>query len=51
MLYEVITGTGAYAPGTPISNEEVCRLAGIEFDADKLAAKTGIKNRHRNNFV
>lgn len=42
----VITGTGAYAPGTPISNEEVCRLAGIEFDADKLAAKTGIKNRH-----
>jgi 3-oxoacyl-[acyl-carrier-protein] synthase-3 len=42
----VISGTGAYAPGAPISNSEVCSLAGIEFDTEKLAARTGIKNRH-----
>lgn len=42
----IIRGTGAYAPGSPISNSEVCELAGIEFNVDKLAAKTGIKNRH-----
>ena len=46
MSRAVITGTGSYAPGEPISNEEVCRLAGIDFDTEKLAAKTGIKNRH-----
>jgi 3-oxoacyl-[acyl-carrier-protein] synthase-3 len=42
----VITGTGLYAPGEPISSEEVCRLAGVEFDTEKLAARTGIKYRH-----
>ena len=42
----VISGTGLYAPGEAISNEEVCRLTGVEFDTEKIAAKTGIKSRH-----
>lgn len=42
----VITGTGIYVPGEAISNSEVCSLAGIEFDTDRLASKTGIKYRH-----
>jgi len=42
----VISGSGAYAPGEPISNSEVCSLAGIDFNTEKLAAKTGIKSRH-----
>lgn len=41
-----IIGTGVYAPGLAIGNEELMRLAGVEFDAAKLEAKTGIKSRH-----
>lgn len=41
-----IIGTGLYAPGEPIGNEELKSLAGVEFDADKLEAKIGIKARH-----
>ncbi len=41
-----IIGTGLYAPGSPIGNEELKRLAGVEFDAEKLEAKIGIKTRH-----
>lgn len=41
-----IIGTGLYAPGEPIGNEELKRLAGVEFDAEKLEAKIGIKARH-----
>ncbi|MBI9105657.1 MAG: ketoacyl-ACP synthase III [Spirochaetales bacterium] len=42
----VISGTGTYVPGEPISNSEVCSLADIKFDTEKLAAKTGIRYRH-----
>ena len=41
-----IIGTGVYAPGDPIDNEELKKLAGIEFDAEKLEAKIGIRVRH-----
>ncbi|MFA6508242.1 MAG: ketoacyl-ACP synthase III [Treponemataceae bacterium] len=41
-----IIGTGLYAPGEPIGNVELMKLAGVEFDADKLEAKIGIKTRH-----
>lgn len=41
-----IIGTGVYAPGEPIDNEELKRLAGIEFDSDKLAERIGIRARH-----
>ena len=41
-----IIGTGAYAPGAAIDNDELKRLAGIEFDAEKLESKIGIKSRH-----
>ncbi|MBN2873599.1 MAG: ketoacyl-ACP synthase III [Spirochaetales bacterium] len=41
-----IVGTGVYAPGTPIDNAELMKLAGIEFDAEKLESKIGIKARH-----
>lgn len=41
-----IVGTGVYAPGTAIDNDELKRLAGIEFDADKLETKIGIRARH-----
>lgn len=41
-----IIGTGVYAPGDPIGNEELKKLAGIEFDADKLESKIGIRARH-----
>ncbi len=41
-----IAGTGLYAPGEAIGNEELKRLAGIEFDAQKLEAKIGISARH-----
>ncbi len=42
----IIAGTGLYAPGDPISNEEVLKLAGVEFDAQKIEDKIGIKTRH-----
>ncbi len=41
-----IIGTGLYAPGEPISNEEVIKLANVEFDAEKIEEKLGIKYRH-----
>lgn len=41
-----IIGTGSYAPGAAIDNEEIKRLAGIEFDAEKLESIRGIKLRH-----
>lgn len=41
-----IRGTGLYAPGDPIDNEELKRLAGVEFDAVKLEEKLGIRTRH-----
>ncbi|HAE22885.1 MAG TPA: ketoacyl-ACP synthase III [Spirochaetaceae bacterium] len=41
-----ILGTGLYAPGKAITNDELKKLAGIEFDADRLEAKIGIKARH-----
>lgn len=39
-------GTGIYVPGTSISNDQVKKLTGLEFDADKIEAKIGIKSRH-----
>lgn len=41
-----IIGTGLYAPGAPIGNEELKALTGIEFDASRLEEKIGIKARH-----
>lgn len=40
-----ILGTGLYAPGKPIDNAELQQLAGIQFEADKIEAKIGIKAR------
>ena len=41
-----IAGTGLYAPGEAIGNEELKRLANIDFDAGKLEGKIGIRARH-----
>ncbi|MCD6543167.1 MAG: ketoacyl-ACP synthase III [Flavobacteriaceae bacterium] len=41
-----IIGTGIYAPGESISNEELIKISGIEFDTEKISNKIGIKNRH-----
>lgn len=41
-----IVGTGVYAPGDPISNAELKKLAKIDFDEEKLEEKLGIKQRH-----
>ncbi len=41
-----IIGTGMYAPGDAIDNQELMKLANVEFDADKIAGKIGIKARH-----
>ncbi|TVQ23861.1 MAG: ketoacyl-ACP synthase III [Spirochaetaceae bacterium] len=46
MSYARIAGTGLYAPGEPITNEELMSLAGIEFDADRYREKIGIGTRH-----
>jgi 3-oxoacyl-[acyl-carrier-protein] synthase-3 len=46
MAKATIVGTGLYAPGEPIGNEELMRLAHIEFDAERLETKVGIKARH-----
>ena len=46
-----IRGTGLYAPGDPIDNEELKRLAGVEFDAVKLEEKLGIRTRDRKSVV
>jgi len=41
-----IIGTGLYAPGEAISNQELMKLADVEFDAEKIADKIGIRQRH-----
>jgi len=41
-----IVGTGLYAPGEPIDNTDLKRLAAVEFDAAKLEEKLGIGARH-----
>jgi 3-oxoacyl-[acyl-carrier-protein] synthase-3 len=41
-----ITGTGLYAPGAAIDNDELRRLAGVDFDAARLEEKVGIRARH-----
>jgi 3-oxoacyl-[acyl-carrier-protein] synthase-3 len=41
-----IRGTGIYAPGESIDNAELARLAGIQFDAERLESKLGIRARH-----
>ena len=46
MLPVKILGTGNYAPGEAIDNLELKRLAGIEFDHEKVEAKLGIYKRH-----
>lgn len=46
MLPIKIIGTGVYAPGEPINNEELKNLAHIEFDAEKTEFGLGIAQRH-----
>ena len=46
MLPIRIKGTGIYAPGEPIDNATLKQLAGIEFDAEKIERKIGIRQRH-----
>ena len=41
-----IIGTGIYVPGTPITNNELWKLTGVEFDEEKLEQGIGIKQRH-----
>jgi len=41
-----IVGTGLYAPGEGIGNAELKTLAGVDFDADRLESKLGIRSRH-----
>ena len=41
-----IVGTGLYAPGASIGNEELKKLAGIDFDSGRHEAKLGIASRH-----
>lgn len=41
-----IIGSGVYAPGEPITNEELSALTGLSFDAAKLESKLGIYQRH-----
>jgi 3-oxoacyl-[acyl-carrier-protein] synthase-3 len=42
----VIAGTGIYAPGKAIDNDELKKLTGVEFDSERLKAKIGIGERH-----
>ncbi len=46
MLPIKIIGTGVYAPGEPINNEELKKLANIDFDAEKTEFGLGITQRH-----
>lgn len=46
MLPIKIIGTGIYAPGEPIDNQELKTLAGIDFDHQKIEEKLGILKRH-----
>jgi 3-oxoacyl-[acyl-carrier-protein] synthase-3 len=41
-----IIGTGLYAPGEAITNDEVIKLTGLEFNAEKIESKLGIRQRH-----
>jgi len=50
MLPIKIVATGLYAPGEPIGNEELKKLAGIEFNHEKTEGKIGIKQRHIAHF-
>lgn len=46
MLPIHIIGTGIYAPGEPIGNEELQSMSGLTFDIPKLEGKLGIRKRH-----
>lgn len=46
MLPIKIIGTGIYAPGEPINNDELKILANIEFDSEKIEKGLGIFKRH-----
>ncbi len=46
MIPVKIIGTGVYAPGKPIDNLELKKLASIEFDHQKTEEKLGIYKRH-----
>ncbi|HAF27959.1 MAG TPA: ketoacyl-ACP synthase III [Bacteroidales bacterium] len=46
MLPIKIIGTGVYAPGEPINNEELKNLANIDFDSEKTEFGLGITQRH-----
>ncbi len=46
MLPVKIIGTGVYAPGEPIKNEELKKLARVDFDAEKIEYGLGIAQRH-----
>ena len=46
MLPVKIVGTGLYAPGGPITNADLKRRSGLDFDAEKLENKIGIYSRH-----
>ena len=41
-----IRGVGLYVPGDAIDNAELSRLAGVEFDVERLEEKIGIRRRH-----
>jgi 3-oxoacyl-[acyl-carrier-protein] synthase-3 len=46
MLPIKIIGTGLYAPGEPIKNQELLKLANVEFDVEKVEQKLGVYQRH-----
>jgi len=46
MLPVKIVGTGVYAPGKPINNDELKMIANIDFDAEKIEKGLGIFQRH-----
>lgn len=46
MIPVKIIGTGIYAPGEAISNQELKSLTGLDFNAEKLESKLGIFKRH-----
>lgn len=46
MLPIKILGTGIYAPGKAISNQELQQLTGLEFKIDKVEGKLGVFSRH-----
>lgn len=41
-----IIGTGSYAPGLPIDNIELKKLANIDFNDERMESRIGIKSRH-----